>query len=422
MDISKVLFDYLISDNVKTSFEDLDVNADGVINQSDVLATDNSDIANQIQAILNIVDNDPEIDNNLPIAQVTAEYSKLLANNTQSRLGEISEEISEKEEEYKNLQAKLEQKQEEYEEISKKIEETSTEDEAVSLQNLAANLSSEITSLSADIENLASEISALNTEYENKSKQLQLENSVSDSVSQKAGSIDITNLINFDNNTDNDDTTNKTGDNDNNDDDNTDTDTTNKTTTTTETDTDTTNTNEYYSEDKGVNIANVAKLIGDIYAKIDTDDDIQAAYKEYALDSSPDTVRDAAWESTKNWANYAKSDNHKIMFAAHYILTNGTEEQKSALRALCPDAEDDLGVRRYIRIISRGKNYGKDGGLKFYKSGEDIEENIIKSLTSGDTNENGYITEAEASASISDKVKSRVINGDPIRKGKGNFR
>ena len=149
---------------------------------------------------------------------------------------------------------------------------------------------------------------------------------------------------------------------------------------------------------------------------------MQEAYKEYALDASPDTVRDATWEKTRNWANFSKNENHKIMFAAHYILTNGTEEQQAALRALCPDAEDDLGVRRYVRIISRGKNYGANGGVKLFKSAADIEANIIKNLTNGDSNSNGYVTEAEASASITKNVKSRVNYVDPFGSRKGNFR
>ena len=423
MDISKILFNSLKTDNIKSSFEDLDVNNDGVINNADMDAAKNTDIAKEILTLLNSVDTESEIIENADPTDGIISYSRTLSNHTQNELDEISEKISEKEEEYKKLQDELEEKQEEYAKISKNIENSNNEDEAISQQTIISNLSSEIKLLNNNLQTLDSDISSLKSQYETKSARLEIENNVAETMS-KAGST-----LKPNRNTTEDDDTTKTSDDDTDadnttDDDTAKTDDTDANATTADADTGT-GTAEYYSEDDGVNIANVAKLIADVYGKIDTDSDMQEAYKEYALDASPDTARDAVWESTKNWANYSKNENHKIMFAAHYILTNGTDEQKSALRALCPDAEDDLGVRRYVRIISsRGKNYDKDGRLKCYKSSAEIEANIINNLTKGDTNSNGYITETEASASITKSDKSRVTDGDPIRKYKknGNFR
>ena len=63
MEISKLNFDTVKTDEITKSFEDLDVNNDGVISDKDVKATKNSSLANVINNVLDNVDDDAEIVN-----------------------------------------------------------------------------------------------------------------------------------------------------------------------------------------------------------------------------------------------------------------------------------------------------------------------------------------------------------------------
>ena len=140
---------------------------------------------------------------------------------------------------------------------------------------------------------------------------------------------------------------------------------------------------EIYNEEKGVNITNVAKLIDDTLKKLNSDQKMQDMLLDELLAEKSETQANTE----------AKKYSTKLKFAIKYILANGTQEQKLALKTLIPWAETDNAIATHIKALC---------GSKEPLSGSLTTQLIIK-LANGDKDGDGYISSREAIIATKEK-------------------
>ena len=122
MEINKIVFENLKELTTDKTFDELDVNNDGVINDQDLSETKNAGLKEQIQKALDYVDSEGE---------VLSEDENFQA--TLAKLDEIQENIAKKKEEMETLQKLIDKKEKQKEEIENKQKEV--EDEIKELQD-----------------------------------------------------------------------------------------------------------------------------------------------------------------------------------------------------------------------------------------------------------------------------------------------
>ncbi|MCR4881705.1 MAG: hypothetical protein K6A44_07130 [bacterium] len=189
MEINKITFEQLADKMaIESSFEDLDVNDDNVINEQDVqAAASNQTLAANITNLLNSVDEEDELspdadfdyddtvvnttDNNTNVAttvsnsstssQVSAALTQFEINKLNDRQSEIQSDIEAKQKECETKQKKIEEKQEELEALVKAAQNNNDNSKTAQITDLQA----EIKTLAAEIEELLSSIEKLESDY-----------------------------------------------------------------------------------------------------------------------------------------------------------------------------------------------------------------------------------------------------------------